>query len=244
MCDESDGDRLFMSVMAQDTLHVLPEMLSVKGPVKKGLSRVDKQMRRFADIRRLTKTGHAATHANPVDWRRTDSSSWQLHCFAVNRDAMEDNKLIDRRSRGALLPGKLLFFFGSMTSFSILTRSSNRSSFAVSSSGFTPAARDRRPTTGLHVVDQLLHHDPDSEQFLTSSSPAASDESDDRVSSRLNRDHLEVCVLRQLAPQGFVRSDVTSPDISAGALRGRSCLIWPLDWTCSYSPSPVSLLSC
>ncbi|KAM4743430.1 protein IWS1 homolog [Anableps anableps] len=32
---------------------------SSRGPVKKGLSRVDKQMRRFADIRRLTKTGHA-----------------------------------------------------------------------------------------------------------------------------------------------------------------------------------------
>lgn len=76
-------------------------------------------------------------------------------------------------------------------------------------------------------MDQLLHHDPDSEQFLTSCSPAASDESDDRVSSRLNRDHLEVCVLWPLAPQGFVRSDVTSPDISAGALRGRGCLIWP-----------------
>ncbi|XP_051535250.1 protein IWS1 homolog [Myxocyprinus asiaticus] len=29
------------------------------GPMKKGLSRVDKQMRRFADIKRLTKTGHA-----------------------------------------------------------------------------------------------------------------------------------------------------------------------------------------
>ncbi|XP_059187385.1 protein IWS1 homolog isoform X1 [Centropristis striata] len=29
------------------------------GPVKKGMSRVDKQMRRFADIRRLTKPGHA-----------------------------------------------------------------------------------------------------------------------------------------------------------------------------------------
>ncbi|MCI4390482.1 hypothetical protein PGIGA_G00123140 [Pangasianodon gigas] len=29
------------------------------GPVRKSLSRVDKQMRRFADIRRLTKTGHA-----------------------------------------------------------------------------------------------------------------------------------------------------------------------------------------
>ncbi|KAG9348251.1 hypothetical protein JZ751_001986 [Albula glossodonta] len=29
------------------------------GPMKKGMSRVDKQMRRFADIRRLTKTGHA-----------------------------------------------------------------------------------------------------------------------------------------------------------------------------------------
>ncbi|KAI1893792.1 hypothetical protein AGOR_G00127310 [Albula goreensis] len=30
-----------------------------RGPMKKGMSRVDKQMRRFADIRRLTKTGHA-----------------------------------------------------------------------------------------------------------------------------------------------------------------------------------------
>lgn len=30
-----------------------------KGPMKRGLSRVDKQMRRFADIKRLTKTGHA-----------------------------------------------------------------------------------------------------------------------------------------------------------------------------------------
>ncbi|XP_040902706.1 protein IWS1 homolog isoform X1 [Toxotes jaculatrix] len=35
------------------------EMDSNRGPMKKGLSRVDKQMRRFADIRRLTKTGHA-----------------------------------------------------------------------------------------------------------------------------------------------------------------------------------------
>lgn len=33
--------------------------LSLQGPMKKGLSRVDKQMRRFADIRRLTKSGHA-----------------------------------------------------------------------------------------------------------------------------------------------------------------------------------------
>ncbi|XP_047449345.1 protein IWS1 homolog isoform X1 [Mugil cephalus] len=32
---------------------------STRGPMKKGMSRVDKQMRRFADIRRLTKTGHA-----------------------------------------------------------------------------------------------------------------------------------------------------------------------------------------
>ncbi|KAB5535411.1 hypothetical protein PHYPO_G00117380 [Pangasianodon hypophthalmus] len=32
---------------------------SNRGPVRKSLSRVDKQMRRFADIRRLTKTGHA-----------------------------------------------------------------------------------------------------------------------------------------------------------------------------------------
>ncbi|KAM4589085.1 protein IWS1 homolog [Fundulus diaphanus] len=32
---------------------------SSRGPMKKGMSRVDKQMRRFADIRRLTKTGHA-----------------------------------------------------------------------------------------------------------------------------------------------------------------------------------------
>ncbi|XP_019729864.1 protein IWS1 homolog isoform X2 [Hippocampus comes] len=35
------------------------EMESSRGPVKKGMSRVDKQMRRFADIRRLTKPGHA-----------------------------------------------------------------------------------------------------------------------------------------------------------------------------------------
>ncbi|XP_039986324.1 protein IWS1 homolog isoform X2 [Xiphias gladius] len=35
------------------------EVDSSRGPMKKGLSRVDKQMRRFADIRRLTKTGHA-----------------------------------------------------------------------------------------------------------------------------------------------------------------------------------------
>ncbi|KAM7412485.1 hypothetical protein PAMA_020049 [Pampus argenteus] len=35
------------------------EMESNRGPMKKGMSRVDKQMRRFADIRRLTKTGHA-----------------------------------------------------------------------------------------------------------------------------------------------------------------------------------------
>ncbi|XP_072247962.1 protein IWS1 homolog [Leuresthes tenuis] len=32
---------------------------SSRGPMKKGMSRVDKQMRRFADIRRLTKPGHA-----------------------------------------------------------------------------------------------------------------------------------------------------------------------------------------
>uniref|UniRef100_A0A8C5E081 TFIIS N-terminal domain-containing protein n=1 Tax=Gouania willdenowi TaxID=441366 RepID=A0A8C5E081_GOUWI len=32
---------------------------SNRGPVKKGMTRVDKQMRRFADIRRRTKTGHA-----------------------------------------------------------------------------------------------------------------------------------------------------------------------------------------
>ncbi|KAK9961716.1 hypothetical protein ABG768_007117 [Culter alburnus] len=32
---------------------------SNRGPMKKGMSRVDKQMRRFADIKRLTKTGHA-----------------------------------------------------------------------------------------------------------------------------------------------------------------------------------------
>ncbi|XP_039453979.1 protein IWS1 homolog isoform X2 [Oreochromis aureus] len=35
------------------------EVDSSRGPVRKNLSRVDKQMRRFADIRRLTKTGHA-----------------------------------------------------------------------------------------------------------------------------------------------------------------------------------------
>ncbi|XP_026147486.1 protein IWS1 homolog isoform X2 [Mastacembelus armatus] len=35
------------------------EVDSNRGPAKKGMSRVDKQMRRFADIRRLTKTGHA-----------------------------------------------------------------------------------------------------------------------------------------------------------------------------------------
>lgn len=35
------------------------EVDSSRGPVRKSLSRVDKQMRRFADIRRLTKTGHA-----------------------------------------------------------------------------------------------------------------------------------------------------------------------------------------
>ncbi|XP_033487264.2 uncharacterized protein iws1 isoform X1 [Epinephelus lanceolatus] len=35
------------------------EMESNRGPMKKGMSRVDKQMRRFADIRRLTKPGHA-----------------------------------------------------------------------------------------------------------------------------------------------------------------------------------------
>ncbi|XP_061576054.1 protein IWS1 homolog isoform X1 [Cololabis saira] len=32
---------------------------STRNPMKKGMSRVDKQMRRFADIRRLTKPGHA-----------------------------------------------------------------------------------------------------------------------------------------------------------------------------------------
>ncbi|KAM6988215.1 protein IWS1 homolog isoform 1-T1 [Tautogolabrus adspersus] len=35
------------------------EMESSRGPMKKGVSRVDKQMRRIADIRRLTKPGHA-----------------------------------------------------------------------------------------------------------------------------------------------------------------------------------------
>lgn len=35
------------------------EMESSRGPMKKGMSRVDKQMRRIADIRRLTKPGHA-----------------------------------------------------------------------------------------------------------------------------------------------------------------------------------------
>ncbi|CAJ1066242.1 protein IWS1 homolog isoform X4 [Xyrichtys novacula] len=35
------------------------EVESNRGPMKKGISRVDKQMRRFADIRRLTKPGHA-----------------------------------------------------------------------------------------------------------------------------------------------------------------------------------------
>ncbi|CAL8363258.1 unnamed protein product [Merluccius merluccius] len=35
------------------------EVESNRGPMKKGMSRVDKQMRRFQDIRRLTKTGHA-----------------------------------------------------------------------------------------------------------------------------------------------------------------------------------------
>ncbi|KAF4104481.1 protein IWS1 homolog isoform X1 [Onychostoma macrolepis] len=35
------------------------DMDSNRAPLKKGLSRVDKQMRRFADIKRLTKTGHA-----------------------------------------------------------------------------------------------------------------------------------------------------------------------------------------
>ena len=60
-------------------------------------------------------------------------------------------ELIDRRSRGALLPGKPLFLFGSMTSFSILTRSSSRSSFAVSSSPslFTPPGRKRKAARGL-----------------------------------------------------------------------------------------------
>ena len=33
--------------------------LFLQGPLKKGMSRVDKQMRRIADIRRLTKPGHA-----------------------------------------------------------------------------------------------------------------------------------------------------------------------------------------
>ncbi|XP_077422799.1 uncharacterized protein iws1 [Vanacampus margaritifer] len=35
------------------------EMESSRSSMKKGMTRVDKQMRRFADIRRLTKTGHA-----------------------------------------------------------------------------------------------------------------------------------------------------------------------------------------
>lgn len=52
-------------------------------------------------------------------------------------------ELMDRRSSGTLLMGKLLFLFGSMTSFSILIRWSDWSSFAVSSSPtFTPTGRD------------------------------------------------------------------------------------------------------
>lgn len=35
------------------------EVESNRGPLKKGMSRVDKQMRRFADIKRMKKTGHA-----------------------------------------------------------------------------------------------------------------------------------------------------------------------------------------
>ncbi|XP_067103151.1 protein IWS1 homolog isoform X4 [Osmerus mordax] len=35
------------------------EVESSRGPLKKGMSRVDKQMRRFADIKRMKKTGHA-----------------------------------------------------------------------------------------------------------------------------------------------------------------------------------------
>lgn len=50
----------YLSVWLQD-VNPVTSVLSVcfQGPVRKSLSRVDKQMRRFADIRRLTKTGHA-----------------------------------------------------------------------------------------------------------------------------------------------------------------------------------------
>lgn len=54
-------------------------------------------------------------------------------------------ELIDRRSSGALLPGKLLFLFGSMTSFSIFTWLSNRISFTVSPSpSFTSLGQGRK----------------------------------------------------------------------------------------------------
>ncbi|CAL8348287.1 unnamed protein product [Arctogadus glacialis] len=47
--------------------------------------------------------------------------------------------LIDSRSKGVLPPGKLRFLFGSMTSFSILTRRSRRSSFSdIFSLAFSP----------------------------------------------------------------------------------------------------------
>lgn len=52
--------RLCLSSMDMQERTLLTVLsLSLQGPMKKGLSRVDKQMRRFADIRRLTKSGHA-----------------------------------------------------------------------------------------------------------------------------------------------------------------------------------------
>lgn len=79
--------------------------------------------------------------------RRRGNSTTLLCLFVPCLVSME---LTDRRSSGALLPGKLLFLFGSMTSFSILVRSSNRSSFAVSSSPvFTPLERSRGPSEDL-----------------------------------------------------------------------------------------------
>lgn len=66
--------------------------------------------------------------------------------------------------------------------------------------------------SGLRVVARLLHHNPDGEDFLTSCPLAASDESHDRVSSRLNRKQSwQLCV----GPP----SDVSPSDIRSGAPR-------------------------
>lgn len=51
-------DRVVLSPSAFVIFSSLLPLVS-QAPVKKGMSRVDKQLRRFADIKRMTKTGHA-----------------------------------------------------------------------------------------------------------------------------------------------------------------------------------------